>query len=307
MAVFGKLAYGAGVSVETLLLVRFGLAGALLLTIAIARGALRGLTRRSVLVGLGMGAIGYARQSGLYFTALTRIDASLVALILYVYPVLVMIGAVALGRERSSRRKAAALGLALTGMGLVLAGAATGRFDPVGVLLAAGAAVTYTGYILIGDRVTTDVSPLALSALVCAGAFGTFLATGSIRGGIDLGFAPAGWGWLAAVAVFGTVAPILLFFAGLSRVGPAAAAILSILEPVVTVGSAALVFGETFGAAQLIGAGLVLGAVGLAQAPGNPAARSVRRSVSRDMSGPTVSRRQRARDRTGAIPPLEVS
>lgn len=267
MAIFGKLAYGAGVNVETLLLVRFGLAAGLLLAIALARGALRRLTRRTVLVGLGMGAIGYALQSGLYFTALTRIDASLVALILYVYPVLVMVGAIALRRERSSRRKIGALAVALSGIGLVLAGAATGGFDPVGALLAAGAAFTYTGYILVGDRATVDVPPLALSALVCTGAFGTFLVTGTVRESIDLGFDPAGWGWLIAVAVISTVAPILLFFAGLVRVGPASAAILSILEPVVTVGSAALVFGETFGPTQLVGAGLVLGAVVLTQAP----------------------------------------
>ena len=36
MAVFGKLAYDAGVSVDALLLIRFGLAGGLLITIALA-------------------------------------------------------------------------------------------------------------------------------------------------------------------------------------------------------------------------------------------------------------------------------
>ena len=64
MAVFGKLAYDAGVSVDALLLVRFGLAGTLLLVLALARGALRNLPRRAVLTGLGMGVFGYAAQSG---------------------------------------------------------------------------------------------------------------------------------------------------------------------------------------------------------------------------------------------------
>lgn len=265
MALFGKLAFGAGVSVDTLLLVRFGLAGAVLLTIALAGGAMRHLSRRTVVVGLGMGAIGYAVQAGLYFTALTRIDASLVALILYVYPVLVTAGAIALGRERRSSRKGWALGIALTGIGLVLTGAATGQFDAVGALLAAGAAVTYAGYILVGDRTAADVPPLALSALVCTGAFATFLVTGAFTGSIDLGFAPAGWGWLVAVAIISTVGGILLFFAGLARVGPTSAAILSILEPVVTVVSVALVFGEGFTPQQVVGAALVLGAVAIAQ------------------------------------------
>ena len=265
MAVFGKLSYDAGVSVETVLLARFGIAGAALVVVAVARGAFRGLTGRTVGVGLAMGAIGYALQAGLYFSALTRIDASLVALIFYVYPVLVMAGAIALRRERASVRRCVALVIALAGIALVLAGAGSGQIDLLGALLALGAALTYTVYILVGDRLTADVPALPLSALVCCGAFGTFLVSGTARGTIDLGFAPVGWLWLAAIALISTVAGVLCFFAGLARVGPSKAAILSILEPVVTVGSAAAVFGESMGVAQWCGGLLVLSAVVIVQ------------------------------------------
>lgn len=267
MAVFGKLAYTAGVTVDALLLVRFGVAAALLLAVAAARGVLRGLTARTVLTGLGMGVFGYAAQSGLYFTALTRIDASLVALLLYVYPVLVTAAAIVLGREQPSRRRVGALGVAVVGLALVLGGAATGRFDGLGALMALGAALTYTGYILVGDRLTGDISPLALAALVCTGATGTFLVAGVVRGAPGLGFGPAGWVWLAALVLVSTVGAILLFFAGLARVGPSVAAILSILEPVVTVGLAAAVFGEALTPAQLMGGLLVLSAVAITQWP----------------------------------------
>jgi drug/metabolite transporter (DMT)-like permease len=54
MAIFGKLAYDAGVTVETLLLARFGVAAVLLLADAGAHGALRGLPTRTVLAGLAM-------------------------------------------------------------------------------------------------------------------------------------------------------------------------------------------------------------------------------------------------------------
>lgn len=299
MAVFGKLAYGTGVSVETLLLVRFGLAGGILLAIALARGALRNLPRRVVLVGLGLGAVGYAIQAGLYFAALTMIDASLVALLLYAYPVLVMVGAIALRRERASRRKAWALGIALAGIVLVLAGAGTVAFGAVGALLALGAALTYSAYILVGDRVTAQVPALGLAALVCVGAFGTFLIAGTLRGAVDLGFAPAGWLWLVALSLISTVGAILLFFAGLARVGPSTAAILSILEPVVTVLGAAAVFGETLGAAQTVGAVLVLAAVVVVQAPQALTRRRLGRSPGRpadDQPAPGPgSRRPRGR------------
>ncbi|WUJ71028.1 DMT family transporter [Kribbella soli] len=274
MAVFGKLAYDAGVSVDALLLVRFGLAGGLLLIVALARGSLRSLPRRAVLTGLGMGVFGYAAQSGLYFSALARLDASLVALILYLYPILVMVAAIALRRERASRRRVWALATALVGIGLVLSGALSGQFDVLGVLLALGAPIVYTGYILVGDSLTADVPPLALTALVCTGAFGTFLVLGLFRG-VDLGFAPIGWLWLAAVALISTVAAILFFFAGMARVGPSVASILSIFEPVVTVGAAAVVFGEQLSATQWIGGALVLSAVLIVQWRPHPSQQSL--------------------------------
>jgi drug/metabolite transporter (DMT)-like permease len=223
------------------------------------------LPRRAVVTGLAMGAFGYAAQSTFYFSALARIDASLVALILYLYPVLVTGTSIALRREPPSRRRLAALLLALLGIGLVLSGAMSGRFDWPGVLLALGAPIVYTGYILVGD--TVELAPLALTALVCTGAFGTFVLLGFLRGGTDFAFAPIGWLWLAAVALISTVAAILFFFAGMTRVGPSVASILSIFEPVVTVVAAAVVFGEHLTATQWFGGAFVLSAVLVVQWP----------------------------------------
>ena len=72
----------------------------------------------------------------------------------------------------------------------------------------------------------------------------------------------AGW---RSIAVVSTVGAVGLFFAGLQRVGPTAASILSTLEPVVTVALAFVVFGESLGAAQLAGGALVLAAVVVAR------------------------------------------
>ena len=129
MAIFGKLAYDEGVTVGDLLLVRFGVAAVVMLAIVWWRGGFGALPRRTAAAAFAMGAVGYAAQSASYFAALDRIDASLLTLLLYLYPVLVMAGAVALKRESWSRRRLAALGLALSGILLVLLGAAIDRFD----------------------------------------------------------------------------------------------------------------------------------------------------------------------------------
>jgi drug/metabolite transporter (DMT)-like permease len=70
----------------------------------------------------------------------------------------------------------------------------------------------------------------------------------------------AGFGWLAGIAVVSTVGAVSLFFAGLKRVGPTTASILSTAEPVTTVVLAFLAFGESLGPVQLAGGSLVLAA-----------------------------------------------
>src|SRR5687768_7597992 len=83
MAVFGKLAYDDGVTVGTLLAVRFVVAATLFWALVLASGAareVRALGRRDVGLGLGLGLCGYALQSGCFFAALERVDASLLSL-----------------------------------------------------------------------------------------------------------------------------------------------------------------------------------------------------------------------------------
>src|SRR5262245_57859307 len=274
MAIFGKLAYDEGVTVGDLLLVRFGVAAIVMLGIMWARGGFGAVPRRAAVAAFLMGAIGYAAQSASYFAALDRIDASLLTLLLYVYPILVMAGAVALGRESWTGRRAIALGVALTGILLVLTGAATHRFDWVGVALGLTAAVVYTAYILTGDRLLSGIAPLTLTTLVCCGAATTYALATIARGGPSLDVGVTAWAWLLALSLVSTVAAIILFFAGLARVGPSVASILSVLEPVVTVGLAAAVFSESLSLRQWFGGALVLVAVLVVQWPGRLAQRS---------------------------------
>jgi drug/metabolite transporter (DMT)-like permease len=263
--------------VLALLVVRFVLAGAILTAANLVRRPRprpRLLGRRTLLIALALGAIGYAAQSGLFFTALTRIDAGLTALVLYLYPSLVTLGAVALGRDRLDAVRAGSLLLAFAGLALVLFVGDPAQVEPLGVVLALGAAVAYTAYILISDTVLSDeVDPLALSALVCAGAAGSFALAAAVSGEASFSFDAIGWLWLAAIAVVSTVLAIVLFFAGLARVGPSRASMISTVEPLVTVALAFVVFGEELTAIQLAGGALVLASVVLLQTLGrNPPA-----------------------------------
>jgi drug/metabolite transporter (DMT)-like permease len=266
LGVFGKLAFDAGVGIVTLLFVRFAVAAVLFWAATLrTRGALAGFGSRTVLAALALGAVGYALQAGLFFGALTRMDVSLLSMLLYTYPATVTLGAIALGRETASRRRIGALLVSSSGVALVLLGAGSAGFDYLGAAMGLGAALAYTGYILVSDQVTGDLPALPLSALVTTGAAVTFGVAGAVTGSLDTGFAQDGWLWLGAIALVSTVTPILLFFSGLRRVGPSMAAILSTLEPPTTVALAFAAFGESPTAVQLTGGALVLGAVLLLQ------------------------------------------
>lgn len=280
MAVFGKLAYAAGVPSQSLVLIRFTAAALLLGALLLVRPSLRRLDGAkdprpvwpAALIALGLGAFGYAVQASLYFAALERLDAPLVALVLYTFPVMVTVAAVLLGRERLTVTQVVALVTATVGTSLVLAGAGGLGFDSVGVLLAFGAAVTYTVYILAADTVVRRLAPVVLTTLVMTGAAVALAIRAFASGGVVVAFDASGWLWIGCIVVLSTVLAVLAFFAGLKRTGASTTSILSTFEPVVSTALAALVLGEMLAPLQLLGALLVLSAAVIVQLRGRPSA-----------------------------------
>jgi drug/metabolite transporter (DMT)-like permease len=114
-------------------------------------------------------------------------------------------------------------------------------------------------YIIVGARELKGTDALASTTVICLSAAATMLVASCFREPTFPAQA-AGWTPLVLIAMVSTVLAILTFFAGLKRVGPAAASIGSTLEPVVTVVLAWLVLGEAIAPVQVAGGALVLGA-----------------------------------------------
>jgi drug/metabolite transporter (DMT)-like permease len=257
LGIFARLSYADGAEPLTVLLLRFALAGVVMLALmALRRGPIpRGWT----LVGLIlMGGVGYVGQSFSYFTAVSLASPGLVALLLYLYPAMVMILAALFLHERLNALTIAVLAVALVGAALTLGPAvASARTQPLGIAFALAAAVIYAIYILVGSRITPRAGALPSSTVIILSAAVVFGAAVAWRGptfpaSID------GWAAIVAIAVISTVLPIVTFFAGLARVGPTAAATLSTVEPAVTVLLAALILSDPLTPLQLAGGGLIL-------------------------------------------------
>lgn len=256
LAIIGRYAYAAGMDVLTLLFLRFSLSAVVMAILLAARHERlpRGMTLAQL---VAMGAIGYVGQAFSYFTAVKYASAGLVALLLYLYPVFVMILSALWLREPITRWKLAALGLALAGLALTV-GPAGGQW--LGVIWALLASVIYSLYIMVANRVVKEGSAIQSSTVILA-------AAGLVSGVLMLGTGPhlpatgAGWAAVAAIVGVATVIPIVTFLAGLERIGPTNAAMLSVLEPLVTVVLAALLLGEALRPVTLLGGGLILASV----------------------------------------------
>lgn len=257
MAIFAKLAYGQGVDVETMLLLRFAIAGALMAVIVRWQG-LSWPRGRHLAILVAMGALGYVGQSFCFFSALKYASAGLTALLLYLYPALVtVITAVRTRRWLGGKRLAAVLA-ALAGTALIVSGDASGSLP--GVLFGIGAALIYSVYIVVGEQVTQAEGATTSASVV-------MLAAAVVYGVMVAGKGPV-WptsatGWLAilAIAVLSTAVAIVGFFAGMRRLGAADASTLSTLEPVTTVILAAIFLGEAVRPLQILGGAVVLTAV----------------------------------------------
>ena len=256
LAIFGRYLYADGLDTFTMLFLRFGLAALLMLVILLVRR--EKIPRGKILLQLiGMGALGYVGQSFSYLTAIQYASAGLVALLLYLYPMFVFILSVFVLHEKATWVKIVAILIALLGTALTV--------DPAGgqlpgILLAISAAVIYSVYIIVGTNVMKHVSTVQSSLVIFASA-GTVYGILMAFNGVHLPSTSSGWINIMGIVLVATVIPVIAFLAGLERIGPTHAAMLSTLEPVVTILLAAWIFDERLQSIALLGGGLILIAV----------------------------------------------
>jgi drug/metabolite transporter (DMT)-like permease len=256
LAIFGRYAYNDGMDTFTVLFLRFGISAAFMTVILLLRR--ESFPRGRILAQLvGMGALGYVGQSFMYLTAINHASAGLVALLLYLYPFFVTVLSTIFLHEKATRIKIIALVLALTGTALTV-GPVSGML--IGALMAIAAALIYSIYIIVSTNVMKHVSPVQSSTVIFASA-GAVFGMLALANGMHFPAGNAGWLAMLGIIFISTIIPVVTFLAGLEKIGPINAAMLSTLEPVVTVLLAMWLFGDKLQPIVMFGGGLILAAV----------------------------------------------
>ena len=200
------------------------------------------------------------------FVGVDKLPGDLYVIIIYTYPAMVAVGARLLGKP-ATRQLWTALAITTVGIALTVPEIFDGSQDAAlfGFVLTLFNAALYAGYILYSERIVNDTKGhhLAGDSFVAAAwgmvgslVVGTVVALAS--GGISLPNTG-----LAVVCMFGlgiisTVVSQTAFFLGVSKLGPAPAALVAASEPVMALTWLVLLLDESMRAIQVAGAALVI-------------------------------------------------
>lgn len=205
-----------------------------------------------------------------YFASISLTSVSLATLIaIGAFPVLVAALERATGRRRVDRRMLGTIGLALTGLGL-LVGLPSGNFGAATVLASAGLAVVAAGGFATVSIIMARPVP-GLDELTTTGfAFtvGGLLLMPVAGATVGLDFRPGrvAIGLLIALGTAPTAVAYTLYFLGLRSISASTAAVITLLEPLTGAILAAVLLGDRLGAAGIVGAVLLAAAVIIATA-----------------------------------------
>lgn len=250
------------------------IAGAILL--ATDRAAFR-LTPRLLAVMAVLGFAGVAVLQASYAAALATLPVGIALLLEYLAVLFVALVAFFVFRERVRSRLWLAIGLVLLGL-LAVARPWEARLDPFGVAMALVAAASLTLYFVVGERQVARTSPLAVAfwTTLFAAVFWSFfsgwweLDAATFAAPVQLG---GQWGDatlplaipLLVTVVVGSFLPFWLSFTALKHLTATAAGVVASSEVVFAFAVAWLWLGESLDPVGMLGAGVVLAGIVLAQ------------------------------------------
>jgi len=224
-------------------------------------------------------SIRLAAIAGLFFTgdlmfwhhAIEAVGAGLATVLGNLQVIIVGFFAWLLLGERPSRATLLALPIVLLGVILisgVVGEGAYGAAPQLGVILGIATAFCYSAYLLIirwgGRDPRRPAGPVTIAtAAVVAASF----VVGTIGGDLDLKPGPASLFWLMVLGVTAQSAGYLLISISLPRLPAIVTSIILLSQPVVSMGLAIVLLGETPSQTQLLGVAFVIGGITAATIP----------------------------------------
>jgi DME family drug/metabolite transporter len=222
-----------------------------------------------------LGTLGVAVSNYFYYVAIQRTNVATAIIVQYTAPVWVLFYVVARGQQKLSLQKFVAVGLAVTGIALVIGvvGATPSdgrglRLDSYGLIAALLASFSFAFYNVGGHRILARYDRWRVLVWTLTAAATFWLVINPPWKILASHYAPVQWLFLFVFSMISVLGAFSLYFLGLQHLEPTRAIIASCLEPVFSILLAALLLGEVLRPVQTGGIVFVLAAIVIVQRPG---------------------------------------
>ena len=254
----------AGVPLLTAMAWRYAIAAAVLLAI-VGLKQLGSIPRHRLIGLLLIGGFGQALITYLSLYALEYIPVGPLAFLFYTYPAWVALLAAMRRTERLTPVRIIALTLALVGVTVMVGAPSADKLNPIGVILALGSALLYSGYLPTLEHLQQGIPALVSTFLLVTGAAVTFVISALFARELHLPTALPVWLNIVVLALVSTVIAFSTLIKGLSVLGPVRTAIIATVEPFFTAILGVAVLGNQLTTTTLLGGILIAAAVLLIQ------------------------------------------
>lgn len=253
--------YSEGLSTNSVLLYRFGIASIIVAIVLIARKESFKVNAREFKVLSALGIL-FVVSSFTLYSSFHYMDAGVASTLLFTYPIMTAVIMALFFKERIGWQVVVSILLSFVGVSLLYWSGSSGRLSTVGVLLVLVSALTYAVYIIISNRGHLQMSPFKVTfyvLLYCA-LFNLIvpLVSGQPIDGLHT---PKAWFYALWLAVVPSIFALTLLSYAAKHIGSTPTSILGALEPLTAVLIGIFIFNEEFSFRLAIGIVLILAAV----------------------------------------------
>lgn len=257
---FQKQIVSDGLPLFSMMLFNCGTIELCTFVIARLRGHSLRISRKQLLQALTIGPLGTFLITALLNFSYQYMSVGMATMIYNFYPTVTCILMAIVFKQGLTKLKVAAITVSLAGM-VCLTGKG-GSIAPVGIILALGAALFYSIYLVGNDKGSLNELPLevkmfytSLPSLVIVSI------TATATHNLALPATPAAWIQILFCSVMGAMVGGFLLLFGIQKLGATTASFLTILNPIVSVVVSTIWFHDQVTVNMVIGSVLILSSV----------------------------------------------
>lgn len=134
----------------------------------------------------------------------------------------------------------------------------TGQSLVAGLLLALGASVSYSIYVIFIGKLTKNLDVDITNTFVSVGNAISISFVALLTGSFSFNFEPMAWIYIALIILISNIIGFCLFFMALGNLGPTKTSVLNMTEPLLAIIISWILLGESMTGLQMLGTALLI-------------------------------------------------